>query len=393
LLDVGGGTIEVGISARFHWSSDGSTESVVVRIDEMTLGGGFLIEWDRDPVCENLPDQTFIEDEGGVLIDFLYTCSDDITENSNLVVTATSDTPAILDASFINGAIRLQPLQDAFGAAHVHIVVMDVEGNVWEDDITALIAAVDDGPEMDVLPVTVSVEVGDPAQIPFAYSDRDTPPSNLSLNITPDWVMFSGGFLIFDPEDTGTYTVTVRLSDDVTMLEQTLQVVATQRADVWVESIEIRDMGLDDGNSNLSTGDIVVVDVYVRNSGDSIAQPVTVRCSVNERTIDNDQIAMISPGGLGLASCDWIVSEAAGEVELSIEIDWTGAIDETNEVNNQWSATLEVELGETMQPEDEAEKDDSILGSNVVMWGAVILLIIFGVLLLQLGPGRIQRIE
>jgi subtilase family serine protease len=138
---------------------------------------------------------------------------------------------------------------------------------------------------------------------------------------------------------------------------------------------------------------MVVVDVYVRNSGDSIAQPVTVRCSVNERTIDNDQIAMISPGGLGLASCDWIVSEAAGEVELSIEIDWTGAIDETNEVNNQWSATLEVELGETMQPEDEAEKDDSILGSNVVMWGAVILLIIFGVLLLQLGPGRIQRIE
>jgi hypothetical protein len=87
------------------------------------------------------------------------------------------------------------------------------------------------------------------------------------------------------------------------------------------------------------------------------------------------------------------VSEAAGEVELSIEIDWTGAIDETNEVNNQWSATLEVELGEAMQPEDEAEKDDSILDNNIVMWGALILLVIFGVLLLQMGPGRIQRIQ
>jgi hypothetical protein len=393
LLDVGGGTIDIGISARFHWSSDGSTESVVVRIDEMTLDGGFLIEWDRDPVCENLPDQTFVEDEGGVLIDFLYTCSDDITANSNLVVTATSDAPEILEASFINSAIRLQPLQDAFGVAHVHIVVMDVEGNVWEDDITALIAPVDDGPEMDVLPVTLAVEIGDPVQVPFAYSDRDTPPSNLSLNITPDWVMFSGGFLIFDPQDTGTYTVTIRLSDDVTMLEQTLQVVATQRADVWVESVEIRDLGLDDGNSNLSTGDMLVVDVYVRNSGDSIAQPVTVRCSVNDRTIDNDQIAMISPGGLGIASCDWIVSEAEGEVELLIEIDWTGAIDETNEVNNRWSATLEVGLGEVMEPEDEARKDDSILDNNIVMWGALILLIIFGALLLQMGPGRIQRIQ
>jgi hypothetical protein len=205
--------------------------------------------------------------------------------------------------------------------------------------------------------------------------------------------MFSGGFLIFGPKDTGTYTVSIRLSDDVTMLEKTLQVVATQRADVWVESVEIRDLGLDDGNSNLSTGDMVVVDVYVRNSGDSIAQPVTVRCSVNDRTIDNDQIAMISPGGLGIASCDWIVSEAEGEVELLIEIDWTGAIDETNEANNRWSATLEVGPGEVMEPEDEARKDDSILDNNIVMWGALILLIIFGALLLQMGPGRIQRIQ
>ena len=75
LLTPGGGDIEIGLSARFHWSSDGSSEDIVIQTDEMNIDGGFLIEWDRDPLCDGQPDQVFEEDGGGRLLDFLYTLS------------------------------------------------------------------------------------------------------------------------------------------------------------------------------------------------------------------------------------------------------------------------------------------------------------------------------
>ncbi|MCS5536282.1 MAG: hypothetical protein NZ802_10545, partial [Candidatus Poseidoniales archaeon] len=73
LLTPGGGDIEIGLSARFHWSSDGSSEDIVIQTDDMNIDGGFLIEWDRDPTCDGQPDQVFDEDGGGRLLDFLYT--------------------------------------------------------------------------------------------------------------------------------------------------------------------------------------------------------------------------------------------------------------------------------------------------------------------------------
>ena len=77
LLSADGGQIEVGLSARFHWSSTGESETIVVQVEEMNVVGGYLIEWDRDPQCEAQSDQYFDEDGGGRLLEFLYTCTDD----------------------------------------------------------------------------------------------------------------------------------------------------------------------------------------------------------------------------------------------------------------------------------------------------------------------------
>ena len=91
-----GGTLEVGVAARFQWSSNGTAESTVVHIDSMSISGGFSIEWDRDPSCEEIGDITLIEDGGGEIISLPPICSDDITDPQDLTVSALSSDVGLL---------------------------------------------------------------------------------------------------------------------------------------------------------------------------------------------------------------------------------------------------------------------------------------------------------
>lgn len=392
LLDVGGGDIDIGVAARFHWSSNGSADSIVVDVEDMSIGGGFEIEWDLDPVCESQPDQSFSEDGGGRLIDFRFTCTDDYTDADDLIITASSDSPGIIEASIVNDQIRLQPQPDMHGVADVTIVVVDERGNIWTDNLTALITPVDDAPEMDVLPVVVSIEVGDVLQLPFGYSDRDTDAQFLTFNVTPDWAVVSGGMLWIAPTVAGSHFLTVSLSDGTTTIDQRMTVTATLRADLWVQSIELSHIGV--GEGDLTDGDDVLIEVYVKNDGQTMAQPVTVRCTVDGLTVDTDQIGVIEPLSLETAQCEWAIS-GSGNVTLSIEIDWTDEIDETNEVNNLISYPLVVEPGveNPGTPSDASESESKGDGNSKMLWGGLIIVGLFGLALLQLGPGRIRRIE
>ena len=392
LLSAGGGQIEVGLSARFHWSSTGESETIVVQVEEMNIVGGYLIEWDRDPQCEAQSDQYFDEDGGGRLLEFLYTCTDDLTSNSDLVPTATSSEPSILEASFVDGQIRLQPVADASGQSTVSITVLDERQNAWTNSFDVFISEIDDAPEMDELPVELTMELNQPLSIPFSYWDRDTPSSQLSIEITPDWATFSGGEITFDPTQFGVKTVTVKVTDGVNEIEQTTDLIVTQRADLWVQSIDI--LNQNTGDSTVSEGNAIEIYVYVRNSGNSIAQPVTIRCSVNGQTFGTPQIAMMSPGDLSSAVCDqWnLLDVQPGEVLLEVEIDWTGDIDETNEVNNVWSGTIVVnptqsDAGET------ANKDGTLSAYSSYLWVGVVILGLLGILVFMYGPNQIQKIE
>tara|TARA_B000000532_G_scaffold58896_1_gene46196 strand:+ start:3039 stop:5501 length:2463 start_codon:yes stop_codon:yes gene_type:complete len=392
LLSVGGGQIEVGLSARFHWSSTGESETIVVQVEEMNIVGGYLIEWDRDPQCEAQSDQYFDEDGGGRLLEFLYTCTDDLTSNSDLVPTATSSEPSILEASFVDGQIRLQPVADASGQSTVSITVLDERQNAWTNSFDVFISEIDDAPEMDELPVELTMELNQPLSIPFSYWDRDTPSSQLSIEIIPDWATFSGGEITFNPTQFGVKTVTVKVTDGVNEIEQTTDLIVTQRADLWVQSIDI--LNQNTGDSTVSEGNAIEIYVYVRNSGNSIAQPVTIRCSVNGQTFGTPQIAMMSPGDLSSAVCDqWnLLDVQPGEVLLEVEIDWTGDIDETNEVNNVWSGTIVVnptqsDAGET------ANTDGTLSAYSSYLWVGVVILGLLGILVFMYGPNQIQKIE
>ena len=392
LLSPGGGQIEVGLSARFHWSSSGESETIVVQVEEMNVVGGYLIEWDRDPQCEALSDQYFDEDGGGRLLEFLYTCTDDLTSNGDLIPTATSSDPSILEASFVDGQIRLQPVADASGQTTVSITVLDERQNAWTHSFGVFISEVDDAPEMDELPVELTMELNQPLTIPFSYWDRDTPSSELSIEITPEWATFSGGEITFEPTQFGRKTVTIKVTDGVNEIEQTTDLIVTQRADLWVQSIDI--LNQNTGDSTVSEGNAIEIYVYVRNSGNSIAQPVTIRCSVNGQTFGTPQIAMMSPGDLSSAVCDqWgLLDVQPGEVLLEVEIDWTGDIDETNEVNNVWSGTIVV--NPTQSDADETANADGALSAySSYLWVGVVILGLLGILVFMYGPNQIQKIE
>lgn len=395
LLSANGGDVEVGLSSRFHWSSDGSSEAVVVHIETMSIVGGYLIEWDRDPVCEGQADQVFAEDGGGRLLDFLYTCTDDITANDDLTVTVSSADTSILDANFVNGQIRLQPLSNAHGQTTATVTVMDERQNMWTDEISVLITEIDDSPEMDSLPVEITMELDEPISVPFTYWDSDTASNLVDIQITPSWAVFSAGEIVLEPTNIGTYTMMISISDEQNEITQNVTVVVTQRADVWVQSIGILDRNT--GENSVVEGNDIGIDVFVRNSGNSIAQPVTIRCSVNGQTIGTPQIAMISPGGLETASCDeWNrLDIQSGEVTLEIEIDWTDEVSETNEQNNLWSTTITVEDRNT-GPSDSSnnEQSSSFLNEyNSALWVSVIVLGLVTLLVFMYGPNQIRKIE
>ena len=392
LLSPEGGLIEVGLSARFHWSSSGESETIVVQVEEMNIVGGYLIEWDRDPQCEAPSDQYFDEDGGGRLLEFLYTCTDDLTSNSDLALDAISSDSSIIEASIVDGQIRLQPVADAYGQSTVSITVLDERQNAWTHSFDVFVSEIDDAPEMDELPVELTMELNQPLSIPFSYWDRDTPSSQLNIEITPEWATFSGGEITFDPTQFGRKTVTVKVTDGVSEIEQSTDLIVTQRADLWVQSIDI--LNQNTGDSTVSEGNAIEIFVYVRNSGNSIAQPVTIRCSVNGQTFGTPQIAMMSPGDLSSAVCDqWdLLDVQPGEVLLEVEIDWTGDIDETNEVNNVWSSTIVVnptqsDSGETVNTEGALSAYSSYL------WVGVVILGLLGILVFMYGPNQIQKIE
>ena len=395
LLSANGGDVEVGLSAQFHWSSDGSSEDIVVHVETMSIVGGFLIEWDRDPICDGQADQVFEEDGGGRLLDFLYTCTDDITSNNDLVVTVSSADNSILETNFVNGQIRLQPLPNAHGETTATITVMDERQNMWVDEISVLITSIDDSPEMDSLPVEITLEIDDPISIPFTYWDSDTTSNLVDIQITPTWAVFSAGEIVLNPSSIGTYTMVISISDEQTVVIQNVTIIVTQRADVWVQSIGILDYNT--GESSVTEGNDIVIDVFVRNSGNSIAQPVTIRCSVNGQTIGTPQIAMISPGGLETASCDeWNrLDIQSGEVTLEIEIDWTDEVDETNEVNNLWSTTITVQDRNTESSDSSNnEQSNSFLDEyNSVLWVSVIVLGLLTLLVFMYGPNQIRKVE
>ena len=125
LLPYSGETLEIGSVLGSNGSSNGSPEVTVVHISSISITGGFTIEWDRDPVCNDVEDLYLIEDGGGEIIEFSSRCTDDLTSSESLSVMAEISDDSLANVSGDQSMLIIEPIGEASGIAEINVQISD----------------------------------------------------------------------------------------------------------------------------------------------------------------------------------------------------------------------------------------------------------------------------
>ena len=203
--------MQVGVASWFQLSSNGTAETTVVHIEEMSISGAFEVYWDYDPECFDLDDMSFNEDEPGVHLPMDARCQDDNTSPGDLLISASSSDSGVIEASIVEQYVRIQPVKDASGSSIITVEVMDFMGNKWSDSFTVDGNSVNDAPILEGLPVTVYIELGETMVVDLEVSDVDS--DTLDLQASRSWATFdSVNDLVMTPVSKGNHMVEVTVS-------------------------------------------------------------------------------------------------------------------------------------------------------------------------------------
>ena len=381
-LPAVGEELQVGVASRFQWSSNGTAETTVVHIEEMSISGAFEVHWDYDPECLALEDMSFNEDEPGIHLPMDARCQDDNTHSEDLVISASSSDSGVIEASVVGQYVRVQPVRDAWGSSTVTVEVMDYLGNTWFDSFAVEVFPVNDAPILEGLPVTAYIELGETMVIDLDISDVDS--DSLQLQASRSWVTFdSVNGLVMTPVSKGNHLVEVTVSDGELSVTQTIEVIVTAKADLTVEMVEVWKDGA--RISQVEHGDVVEIHTHVRNLGRETADIVDVKCRVEGVLIGTVMIDSIAPGEMGIAICDAQVPNFGSEVSFEVFADATGSIDESSETNNEGSVSV---------PISDSQEDDGVIDS--IERGPAMLFLAVGLVLISLtalyfGPGKVSK--
>ncbi|MAQ57609.1 MAG: hypothetical protein CMA47_05290 [Euryarchaeota archaeon] len=381
-LPEAGDELQVGVASRFQWSSNGTAETTVVHIEEMSISGAFEVYWDYDPECFDLDDMSFNEDEPGVHLPMDARCQDDNTSPGDLLISASSSDSGVIEASIVEQYVRIQPVKDASGSSIITVEVMDFMGNKWSDSFTVDVNSVNDAPILEGLPVTVYIELGETMVVDLEVSDVDS--DTLDLQASRSWATFdSVNDLVMTPVSKGNHMVEVTVSDGEQSVTQAIEVIVSAKPDLAIEMVEV----WKDGTrvSQVERGDVVEVHSHVRNLGPETADAVDVKCRVEGVLIGTVMIDSIAPGELGIAVCDAQVPNSGSQVSFEVFADATGSIDESSEDNNEGSVSV---------PISNTDEDEGIIDS--IERGPAILFLAVGLVLISLtalyfGPGRVSK--
>ena len=378
-LPRSGELLEVGVAARFQWSSNGTAETTVVHISSMSISGGYSIEWDRDPVCNQIGKVDLVEDEGGQIISFSSLCNDDTTASENLVINAQSSNESLLLVEENGAMLTIEPVSDANGEGVVSVSVIDEAGNKWEGSIIVEIQAVPDPPEIKFLPSILYIELGEEHVIDPVIYDPDS--DSLAITTSRSWaVVKQDGTITFNPVEPGNHLVTITVNDGTSGMSRDIEIVVTAKPDLLVEDIEVRVGGID--GDDLYVGEVVELIGFIRNQGRGEAENVTFHCMVNDVLVGTGTIARLGPGDLKMSICDVQLVESGTGVSFSIRIDGTDEIEETEEGNNFLTVISGVDRVKV-------DDDGNDTGSIIIV---VSILAIFGsIAAFQLGPRSIKR--
>ena len=380
----------IGIASRFQWSSDGNAEITVVHIEELSITGGFELEYDYSPICQNIANLDMIEDEGGFLMSL--PCQDDITPRSSLLIQTSSSNNDIIKVDSLYSAeqdlnfIELQTVSDSSGEVKITVEVFDStlsQENKWIGIFTVNVAPVSDKPVIENIPSISYMNLGDSLVIPMNVYDVDS--DNIEITTTKSWAIIDGNnHLILTPIDSGIHTVNILVSDGENQVSENITIDVSAKSDLLVESITIRKNGAD--ISIGEHGDIVEIIAYIRNEGRGNANGIDVRCYVNDILIDTKRIDTLQPGSLINTICDTALSGNNQDNIIRIFVDSTFSIEESNEDNNENQISLFIS-----SPNNANNEESNLFFSETLVIVSSLVIILIGLVLLQLSPGKIKK--
>lgn len=382
-MTPGDTSLSVELRAWFTWDSEGNESHTALEVNSMSVSGGYAIQWDENPVCQEIGSQTLVEDGGGIILPFLIRCSDDRTANEDLTVQFTNTNADLVAVDLAEGDVRLRLMPEASGQAIVGISVTDTAGNAWNHAFSVVVSAVDDAPVVEEFQSLIPVERDVPTTINVTVSDSDSTTLTASTNRTWATVDLSTGILTVNPPTAGFQTVLLSVCDQTSCSDREIDLEVMALADIFVESI---DFGEDD---ELVQGDIISMRVLVRNQGQADATLISVRCETEDQLMSLETIPILRPGELGSVTCDWQIPEDATILRFSAVLDRGLEIPEGNEENNVMERLMVI----TEAPSGDDSSSDSALSNGVLWVGLIGLAAAVLALIGYMMPSKIKKIE
>lgn len=377
-------SFELSIAGWFIWNSQGDASSMILEVSNVDISGGYTIQYDEDPVCSISGNQQLDEDGGGLVLPLLTRCTDDRTSPSDLSVTFQNSNPELVEVTLSEGQIRVALQRNMHGVANIVTTVSDDAGNTWSENWIITVDEVDDLPVLDEFPAVIPVEHDTPSTIQFTYSDIDSTDLTVSTNRSWATANLEDRTITITPPTPGFQSFDLTLCDDSNCVSRTVDIEVLALPDLFVESIELDEQ-------TLTSGDIVEVSVFVRNSGQAEAGFVSVRIEGDNSMLHIGEIAVISPGGLGVVSFDWQVPDSDNLVTLNAIVDRSLDIDESDETNNE--QRLNVVISQSEDPDSSTDGSSIQISDTVSIIGTLGLVILLVGLYALFAPAKIRKIE
>ena len=382
-LSPGSSSISVTVRAWFTWDSDGTASHTALEFTEMDVSGGYTIEWDEDPVCESIGDQTLSEDNGGIILPLLRRCTDDRATSNDLQVQFTNTNQDLVAVDLAEGDVRLRLLPEASGQAIIGIVVVDPAGNTWEDAFTLVVDAVDDPPVVAEFQSLIPVEREMETTINMTWSDVDSP-GQVTASTNRSWatVDLDNSVLTVNPPSVGFQSILVAVCDQTSCTEREVDLEVMALPDLTVESISF-------DKEELTQGDIISMRVLVRNQGQADATMVSVRCQSESQLIDVQTIPIIKPGELQSVMCDWQIPLDVRVVRFTAVVDRGLEIQEGDEDNNAMEQLVAIDE----RVDENTDSTESGLSAQTTMIAVVLLALAAIGFIIFMMPPKIKKIQ
>jgi hypothetical protein len=382
-MSPGDESVLIELKTWFTWDSSGNSSTTSFEVTSLSVSGGYEIEWDENPVCVPVGDQSLTEDGGGRILPFLHRCTDDRTDFEDLTVLFSNSNPELVTVDSVQGDVRISLQPEASGQATIVTTVLDFAGNEWSETFLVNVQNVDDSPQLDEFQSLVPVELAVASTVPFSFIDIDS--TNLTATTNRSWasVNLADQTLTITAPVSGFTSILVTLCDQSTCSERILDLEVLALPDLVVEEIDI-------GQDSIQAGDVHSIRILVRNIGQAQASMVSVRCESNAQLIDLATLPILDPGQVDYVVCQWQVPDSESQVQIKAIIDRGLEIDEGQEDNNQ--AVLAVTI-EPSAGADGADSQSSAVSDGMFWGGTVVLILGIAALFLFLTPAKIKKIE